>query len=227
VPAVTAAYASTCYYMSNLRRDLTIVSKTLQSKSQEAQETNSRRAALSRELRGSRVCERCFARNEAGNTFCKVCGEELPETLADVDDDATRRLVPAAARAQLIVEAGSGGIAEFWIEKDVALVGRSSPADGVAPDIDFTDVDPNRLISRRHAFILRKRGGFVVEDLESVNGTYLNGVQRLQPHAQTLLRDGDQITFGEVRCIFWTEAQSSISAPASEVAVSAGTAEKA
>ncbi|SRR5579872_880102 len=184
------------------------VSETLQSKSQEAQESNQRRAALNRGQRSARVCERCFARNEAGDTFCKVCGEELPETLADVDEDVTRRLVPAAARAQLIVEVGSGGIAEFWVEKDVALIGRSSPADGVVPDVDFTDVDPNRLVSRRHAFILRKRGGFVVEDLESVNGTYLNGVQRLQPHAQTLLRDGDQLTFGEVRCIFWTEAQS-------------------
>lgn len=180
----------------------------MQSKSQEAQESNQRRAALSRGQRSARVCERCFARNEAGDTFCKVCGEELPETLADVDEDVTRRLVPAAARAQLIVEVGSGGIAEFWVEKDVALIGRSSPADGVVPDVDFTDVDPNRLVSRRHAFILRKRGGFIVEDLESVNGTYLNGVQRLQPHAQTLLRDGDQVTFGEVRCIFWTEAQS-------------------
>jgi hypothetical protein len=185
-----------------------MVSDTLQSKSQETQEASLRRASLSREQRGSRVCERCFARNEAGNTYCKVCGEELPETLADVDEDVTRRLVPAAARAQLIVEVGAGGIAEFWIEKDAALVGRSSPVDGIAPEVDFTDVDPNRLVSRRHAFILRKRGGFVVEDLESVNGTYLNGIQRLQPHAQTLLRDGDQITFGEVRCIFWTEAQS-------------------
>jgi ribosomal protein L40E len=193
---------------------------TLQSKSQEAQEANSRGSALSRELRGSRVCERCFARNEAGNTFCKVCGEELPETLADVDGDVTRRLVPAAARAQLIVEVGNGGIAEFWIEKDASLIGRASPADGVAPDVDFTDVDPNRLVSRRHAFVLRKRGGFVVEDRESVNGTYLNGIQRLQPHAQTLLRDGDQITFGEVRCIFWTEAASAVTGQGPDLKVS-------
>lgn len=205
--------------MSKLHAGPSQVSMTLQSKSQEAQEANSRRSALSRELRGSRVCERCFARNEAGNTFCKVCGEELPETLADVDGDVTRRLVPAAARAQLIVEVGNGGIAEFWIEKDASLVGRASQADGVAPDVDFTDVDPNRLVSRRHAFILRKRGGFVVEDLESVNGSYLNGIQRLQPHAQTLLRDGDQVTFGEVRCIFWTEAASGVTAPSPDVAV--------
>lgn len=189
-----------------------MVSKTLQSKSQEAHEANLRRASLNRELRGSRVCQRCFARNEAGNTFCKVCGEELPESLADADGDVTRRLFPAAARAQLIVEVGDGGIAEFWVDKDVALVGRSSFSDGVLPDVDLTDVDPNKLVSRRHAFILRKRGGFVVEDLESVNGTFLNGIQRIHPHAQIMLRDGDQITFGEIRCIFWTEAADGVTA---------------
>jgi pSer/pThr/pTyr-binding forkhead associated (FHA) protein len=158
------------------------------------------------------MCQRCFARNDSGDTFCKVCGEELPETLADVDEDITRRLSPAATRAQLIVEIGDGGSAEFSIDKDVALVGRASHADGVSPEVDLSAVDPNRLVSRRHAYISRRRGGFVVEDLESVNGTYLNGVQRLQPHAQTLLRDGDQISFGEIRCVFWTEAASGVPA---------------
>ncbi len=188
------------------------MSKTLQSRSQEAQDTSLRRASVTRESRGSRVCQRCFARNEAGDTFCKVCGEELPDSLADVDSDVTRRLVPAAARAQLIVETGNGATAEFWVEKDVALVGRASPSDGIEPDVDLAEVDPNRLVSRRHAFILRRRGGFVIEDLESVNGTYLNGIQRLQPHAQTLLRDGDQVSFGETRAIFWTEAATGVTA---------------
>ena len=185
----------------------------MQNRGAETQDTSARRSSFGRESRGSRVCERCFARNEAGDTYCKVCGEELPEGLAELDADVTRRLVPAAARAQLIVEAGSGGTAEFWVEKDVALVGRASPSDGVEPDVDLTEVDPNRLVSRRHALISRRKGGFVIEDLESVNGTYLNGVQRLQPHAQTLLRDGDQVSFGETRAIFWTEAASGVTAP--------------
>ena len=197
-------------------RGFPMLSKTAPARAAETEEARARAISRtpvgSRPVRGARVCQRCFARNEAGDTFCKVCGEELPESLADVDTDITRRLVPAAARAQLIVELGNGfgGTAEFWLDKDVALVGRASPADGVAPDVDLSAVDPNRLVSRRHACILRRRGGFVVEDLESVNGTYLNGIQRLQPHAQTLLRDGDQLNFGETRCIFWTEAPSSL-----------------
>lgn len=187
------------------------VSKTLPTRTSDTGEekslTPARTGVLARQAWAARVCQRCFARNAAGDTFCKVCGEELPESLADVDADMTRRLVPAAARAQLIVDIGSGygGTAEFLLEKDVSLVGRSSQADGISPDVDLTDLDPARLVSRRHAFILRRRGGFVLEDLESVNGTYLNGSQRLQPHAQTLLRDGDQVNFGDTRCVFWAE----------------------
>src|SRR5579872_5724069 len=194
-----------------------MVSKTVPNRASEAEELKARSVARStapRQRRGARICQRCFARNEAGDTFCKVCGDELPESLADVDADVTCRLVPAATRAQLIVEVGNGygGTAEFWLDRDVSLVGRASPADGILPDVDLSGLDPERLISRRHAFILRRRGGFVVEDLESVNGTYLNGVQRLQPHAQTLLRDGDQLNFGETRCIFWTETPSGLAA---------------
>jgi len=199
-------------YEQSAPRGYRSVSKTLQGWGTESQDTAARRSSLGRDSRGSRICGRCFARNEAGDTYCKVCGDELPEGLADFDVDATRRLVPAAARAQLIVEAGNGGTAEFWIDGDVALVGRASPAEGVEPDVDLTNVDPNRLVSRRHAFISRRKGSFVIEDLESVNGTYLNGVQRLQPHAQTLLRDGDQVSFGETRAIFWTEATSGVTA---------------
>ncbi len=190
-----------------------MVSKTVPARAGDIEELKPRAVALSgssRQTRAARICQRCFARNEAGDTFCKVCGDELPDSLADVDADVTMRLIPAAARAQLLVEIGNGygGSAEFWLDKDVTLVGRASPADGISPDVDLSSVDPSRLVSRRHAFILRRRGGFVVEDLESVNGTYLNGIQRLQPHAQTLLRDGDQISFGETRAIFWTESPS-------------------
>jgi len=195
-----------------------MATKTMPPRTNDAEEIKTRslsRSGVSARPAGApRVCQRCFAHNEAGDTFCKVCGDELPDSLADVDADLTRRLTPAATRAQLIVEVGNGngGSAEFWLDKDVSLVGRASPADGIAPDVDLSAVDPGRLISRRHAFILRKRAGFVVEDLESVNGTYLNGIQRLQPHAQTLLRDGDQLNFADARCIFWTEAVASVEA---------------
>jgi predicted component of type VI protein secretion system len=49
-------------------------------------------------------------------------------------------------------------------------------------------------VSRRHARFRRDPGGYLLEDLGSTNGTFVNG-QRLS--APTLLRSGDTIQFGE------------------------------
>ncbi len=47
-------------------------------------------------------------------------------------------------------------------------------------------------VSRQHARLLRDRGGWVVEDLGSRNGTLVNS----EPVHRTLLRDGDKIQVG-------------------------------
>ncbi len=49
-------------------------------------------------------------------------------------------------------------------------------------------------VSRRHARFRRDAGGYILEDLGSTNGTFVNG-QRLM--APTTLRSGDTIRFGE------------------------------
>jgi hypothetical protein len=49
-------------------------------------------------------------------------------------------------------------------------------------------------ISRRHARLLAQPGGYVLEDLGSTNGTYVNGQRLMGPH---LLRPGELVMFGE------------------------------
>lgn len=153
----------------------------------------------------TRICGRCMARNLSGETFCKVCGEPLPKTAADVEAEATRRLVPEVAKARLVVRGSAAGGAVISLEKDILLVGRSSLFDRVFPDVDLTAFDRDNYVSRRHAFIVRRFGGFAIEDLESVNGTFINGTQRAMPHVLTPLADGDQVTFGRTSCTFTTE----------------------
>ena len=68
--------------------------------------------------------------------------------------------------------------------------------------MDLTAADPDNFVSRRHAFILRKPGGFAVEDLDSANGTFVNANTRVPGHAVAALQDGDVLTFGRTRCIF-------------------------
>ena len=59
-------------------------------------------------------------------------------------------------------------------------------------DVRF-DAERDFDVSSRHAAIVRKTEGFVLQDLGSRNGTFVNG-QRVT--ADTLLRDGDVIGFG-------------------------------
>jgi S1-C subfamily serine protease len=59
-------------------------------------------------------------------------------------------------------------------------------------DVRF-DAERDLDVSSRHAAIMRKTEGFVLQDLGSRNGTFVNG-QRVR--GDTLLRDGDVIGFG-------------------------------
>lgn len=56
-----------------------------------------------------------------------------------------------------------------------------------------------RKVSRRHAEIRRQEEGFILRDLDSTNGTWLNG-QRLS--APALLQDGDVIAIGDASFTF-------------------------
>jgi len=68
---------------------------------------------------------------------------------------------------------------------------------GRAPDCNLIIAD--RRVSRRHAEICRQEEGFILRDLDSTNGTWLNG-RRL--NAPVLLYDGDVIEIGAARLIF-------------------------
>ena len=60
-------------------------------------------------------------------------------------------------------------------------------------DVRF-DAERDLDVSSRHASIMRKTDGFVLQDLNSKNGTFVNG-QRVA--ADVALRPGDVISFGE------------------------------
>lgn len=74
-----------------------------------------------------------------------------------------------------------------------AVLGRSAPG-SEAPDIDLSLDDT---VSRRHARIYTRSGGYWLRDLESMNGTRLNG-EWLQPGGEAQLAEGDEIAIGEL-----------------------------
>ena len=87
----------------------------------------------------------------------------------------------------LQVQIARGGQDELPIYQSILRLGRGRQNDVVLED-------PN--VSGRHAQFVWGRDGWLVEDLNSSNGTYLNG-QRLPPRKATPLRPGDAVRIDE------------------------------
>ena len=88
-------------------------------------------------------------------------------------------------QAKLITRSGvlSGTITE--LKRDLLRIGRDPANDFVVDDIE---------VSRNHAKITCVEGVYRIEDLNSTNGTLLNGRKILSPEK---LKDGDLINLGE------------------------------
>jgi len=91
------------------------------------------------------------------------------------------------------------------------LIGREDPASGIVSKVlgvDLTDLDylAGPSVSRRHAQVLYREGNYVVQDLQSTNGTSVNG-QLLPPEARLNLHHGDEIRFGDITLYFIWDGQ--------------------
>jgi len=88
------------------------------------------------------------------------------------------------------------------LEGAEVLIGRYDPVTELKPDVDLTEIDLKRSVSRRHARILRKDDGYVlVEEVGALNGTFVNGVKLVAGKAHPI-QDGDRLGVGMVKLVF-------------------------
>ncbi len=88
---------------------------------------------------------------------------------AQVSDEAQTRLVSASKmEARLLFKTGTASVETFAVRGEETSIGRSKNCDIVILD---------KKSSRRNTVIVRKGIQFFVRDLDSSNGTYLNGVR--------------------------------------------------
>ncbi|OLC55556.1 MAG: hypothetical protein AUH92_01850 [Acidobacteria bacterium 13_1_40CM_4_69_4] len=100
-----------------------------------------------------------------------------------------------------------GGSRHFPITTETALIGRYDPVTGTRPEIDLTQVDINRSVSRRHARIVHQEGAFMLsEEVGALNGTFVNAV-RLSSGTPTRIVSGDKIGLGMVALVFKTSSK--------------------
>ena len=108
------------------------------------------------------------------------------EPIADTND--------AVDQYRLVVNFGPEAGRVFILYRDVTVIGRSS-ADA-AYEIKLDD----RAVSRPHAKILKHPDGFIIQDLESANGTWLNYTEEIV--AARMMADGDIIKVGKTTLVY-------------------------
>jgi pSer/pThr/pTyr-binding forkhead associated (FHA) protein len=99
--------------------------------------------------------------------------------------------------ARLIIQRGGKVGKEFPITGTESMIGRWDADGGIFPDIDLDQDDPEAKVSRRHARIQFLNNQYLIEDLGSTNGTFINRGPRLLPGAKQPLNNGDEIIVGK------------------------------
>jgi hypothetical protein len=99
--------------------------------------------------------------------------------------------------ARLIIQRGGKVGKEFPIVANESMIGRWDADGGIFPDIDLDQDDPEAKVSRRHARIQYLNNQFLIEDLGSTNGTFINRGPRLLPGTKQPLNNGDEIIVGK------------------------------
>ena len=147
-------------------------------------------------------CPECGFVNPEGANYCQKCGAFLgePESGKKPGDttevyqvDETGELRPVDLDdvthegATLVIRSGGGRSGEaFNVTGERMTIGRSPEAEVFLDDVT---------VSRNHALLVKRRDGLYIDDLGSLNGTYVNR-RRIESHR---LSDGDEIQIGKYK----------------------------
>ncbi len=162
---------------------------------------------MARPERGALHCPECGFVNPEGANYCQKCGAFLAddpregagpegETTAAYSVDEAGELRPVdlervtAEGATLVIRSGGGRAGEaFELGDEQTRVGRSTESDVFLDDVT---------VSRNHALLVRRRDGVYIDDLGSLNGTYINR-RRIESHK---LADGDELQIGKYKLTY-------------------------
>ena len=99
-------------------------------------------------------------------------------------------LGPSRPVATLVVRQGAQAGMSFPLTGNQIVIGREEGVDVILQDPEA---------SRRHSRITWQGSQFIIEDMGSTNGTFVNGVQITSPQ---LLNSGDSIGIGQTALVF-------------------------
>jgi FHA domain len=148
-------------------------------------------------------CPECGFVNAEGANYCQKCGAFLGEADEGGGDttevyqvDESGELQPrdleevTGEGAALVIRSGGGRAGEaFPASGERMAIGRSPDAEIFLDDVT---------VSRNHALLVRRRDGLYIDDLGSLNGTYVNR-RRIESHR---LQHGDELQVGKYKLTY-------------------------
>jgi pSer/pThr/pTyr-binding forkhead associated (FHA) protein len=151
-------------------------------------------------------CGQCGAVHPPNTLFCDECGNRLagsppadpPPPAAPAQQAETPQATAGDAPLRLsLFAAGNSPVYDRVLDAE-AVVGRTDSATRAHPDVDLAPLEgAARGVSRRHARFMREGAKVVLEDLNSLNGTFVGG-NRLPARHAFEIRSGDEVQFGKV-----------------------------
>jgi hypothetical protein len=147
---------------------------------------------------------------DESSKICPICGRILENNwskthaLASADEDQTlARFGTSLFSNRMTLHLRIRGEEKtFSLEAEgvqTIILGRGDPATGEKPTVDLSPFGAiEKGVSRKHAHITRSGDNALhLSDLESANGTYLNG-QRMIPYQPRIIRNGDELRLGRL-----------------------------
>lgn len=149
-------------------------------------------------------CPFCNSVYPENTLFCEECGSYLApssgQSTDPLDGPGEGQGIgsePSGAFKTLALSIETGGRIELPLSKEI-VIGRLDATHAVFPDVDLTNEQgAEKGVSRRHARISRRHDQVFIEDLNSLNGTFLNAT-RLVPELPYPLKAGDQVQLGKL-----------------------------
>lgn len=153
-------------------------------------------------------CNRCGHKNPAGSNFCSSCGGTLALPAGDETTIVFTTDAPGEAAEEelsvsvdglpdglgmVVVKRGPNAGSRFVLEAEVTRAGRHPESEIFLDDIT---------VSRRHAEFVRQGPGYVVRDVGSLNGTYLNRERLDTELEESPLTHGDEVQIGKFKLVF-------------------------
>jgi hypothetical protein len=148
-----------------------------------------------------KFCPACKLGIDANSIVCRHCGTKLeltPPGKVDNLKDLTAGL-PKPADGLALYPVGTS--TPIVVARDKEFILGRETGEGTEKIVDLTNLDGYAMgVSRRHARIRAAENGYKIIDLNSANGTWLNG-QILVPTIANDLPSGSNIQLGHLKLV--------------------------